>query len=150
MKKEDKASSLLTKASYYSREPHVATLSLKLWPDRWARLGRFCSFNLRKSKVFSFSLSPTFSSSTFYSLPFFPLFLLSHYFHLFPPLQLQASLSSPQPRNGVIGSGGRVKKDSLLPIPPPSDTPPWPSNNPRATWVSLRLWLIQFHFWKAA
>lgn len=51
------------------------------------------------------------------SIPF--AFLLSHYFHLLPPLQLQTSLSSPRPRNGVIGSGGRVKKEALLPFTSP-------------------------------
>lgn len=58
-------------------------------------------------------------------------FFFLHYFHLFPPLQLQTSLSSLQPRNGVIGSGGRVKKEALLAFTSPSNTPPWPSNNLR-------------------
>lgn len=53
------------------------------------------------------------------SIPFPFFFLLSHYFHLLPPLQLQTSLSSPRPRNGVIGSGGRVKKEALLPFTSP-------------------------------
>lgn len=52
------------------------------------------------------------------SIPF-SFFLLSHYFHLLPPLQLQTCLSSPRPRNGVIGSGGRVKKEALLPFTSP-------------------------------
>lgn len=62
---------LLTKASYYSREPHVATLSIKLRPDREAGLACFSSLNLRKSKVFSLSLSPTYCSSTLDPIPFF-------------------------------------------------------------------------------
>lgn len=40
---------LLTKASYYSREPHIATLSIKVWPDRGVGLCCFSSLNLRKS-----------------------------------------------------------------------------------------------------
>lgn len=103
---------LLTKATYYSREPHMATLSIKLWPDRGVRLCCFSSLNLRKSKVFSLSFSPTYCARTLFYL--FLFFYFSHYFHLFPPLQLHTSLSSPWPRNGVIGSGGRVKKEALL------------------------------------
>lgn len=67
---------LLTKASYYSREPHVATLSVKLWPDRGAGLGCSSALNLRKSKVFSLSLSPTYCSSTLYPIRFFTFSLL--------------------------------------------------------------------------
>lgn len=68
---------LLTKASYYSGEPHVATLSIKLWPDRGAGLGCFSSLNLRKSKVFSLSFSPTYCSSTLYPIPPFFNFLIT-------------------------------------------------------------------------
>lgn len=124
---------LLTKASYYSREPHVALLSIKLHPAGEVGLGRSHSLNLRKSKgIFSFTL-PSHTAQAL-SVPFS--FLLSHYFHLLPPLQLQTSLSSPRPRNGVIGSGGRAKKAALLPFASPSVTPPWPYNNPSITWVN--------------
>lgn len=39
--------------------------------DRGVGLGCFSSLNLRKSKVFSLSLSPTYCSSTLYPIPFF-------------------------------------------------------------------------------
>lgn len=104
-----------TKASYYSREPHIATLSIKLWRDWAARRCCFSSLNSRKSKVFPLSFFPR-PPAYCVSAPLllFKKSFFSHYFHLFPPLQLQTSLSSPRPRNGVIGSGGRVKKESLL------------------------------------
>lgn len=67
-KRKTKRWVLLTKGSYYSREPHVATLSIKLWHDREAWMGCFYSFNVRKSKVFSFhSPLPT---SQVLSMPF--------------------------------------------------------------------------------
>lgn len=105
----------ITKASYYSREPHIATLSIKLWRDGAARRCCFSSLNSRKSKVFPpfiLPAAPAFCVSA--PLLLFKKSFFSHYFHLFPPLQLQASLSSPRPRNGVTGSGRRVKKESLL------------------------------------
>lgn len=67
---------LFTKASYYSQKPHVATLSLKLWPDWGAGLGCFSLLNLRKSKVFSLSLSHACCSSTLYPITFFTFSLL--------------------------------------------------------------------------
>lgn len=81
--------------------------------DRGAGLGCFSSLNLREIKgIFSHSLLPTAQALSIS----FPFFFLSHYFHLLLPLQLQTSLSSPRPRNGVIGSEGRVKKEALLPF----------------------------------
>lgn len=79
---------LRTKASYYSWEPHVGTLSIKLWPDRGARRACFSPLNLRKSKVFSISLSPTYSSSTLYPIPFFYNFLITSTYSLFSNYRL--------------------------------------------------------------
>lgn len=88
------------------------------WEQRGGAV--FPSLNLSKSKVFPLFIHPALPHSPkAYCVGAFTLLkkkksLFSHYFHLFPPLQLQTSLSSPRPRNGVIGSGGRVKKESLL------------------------------------
>lgn len=45
---------LLTKATYYSREPHMATLSIKLWPDRGVRLCWFLHLIWGNQKYFLF------------------------------------------------------------------------------------------------